>query len=437
MNVRLAAVVACVFVLLAACSGSSHSRTPTPQPAADPPTTKVAYVHAGDIYVDALDGTPQRLTTDANSGSPKWSPSGDWLLVSSGGAKFVMRSNGSARRPVGDVSWDRNSDVLVSFDPRGRVVIENADSSNHRKIPIAGPSTPVAEPGPGSAVLSPDGQWIAYQQSGLLPGATPPFAYDGIWKMRVDGSDAHELYNTGSPSTDGLVLLGWSSDGRKLIFQRDVAHSASIGADGLPIEVIDANGGTPQRVTGATLTSLGFEQQPGGSPIVGTDGGGRETWRDKRVALFDPAQAVVTPLTDQTTSSISPSWSPDGKQIAYVSAPDAGDAGGGDAARDAMAKRRIWIMNADGPDKRRLTDDAAYRDERPRWSADGSQIVFSRIDVNDRASLWMVPSAGGTPRQIADDLSPNPEGGGPFWFGYYGKINWDALFDVSTVPRSP
>jgi Tol biopolymer transport system component len=424
-----------VAALLAACSGSSKSPAPSPPPTTGATTTKLAYVYAGDIYVQALpDGSPQRLTNDGANKSPKWSPSGDWLLFAGASSNLVIRSDGSGRREVAAASWAPNADVLVSFDSRGKVEIENADGSGHLEIAIASPPVAVSEPGPGSAALSPDGEWIAYQASGRLPGVVPPFAYDDIWRVRIDGSDYRELFNTCSPSADGLVLIAWSADNAHIIFQRDIEHSASAIADGLPLEAVPADGGSVQQITSGMLAGVGFEYQPDGALIAITDGSDRETWTNKRVAVFDPAHGAVASLTSETEAALWPAWSPDGTRIAYSSAPGARDIGGGEAARQAMAQRRIWLMEADGSGKRQVTSDGAYRDERPRWSADGSQIVFARIDAEDRASLWVVASAGGDPRQIVDDLSPNPDAGVPFWFGYYGKIDWGALFDVSSQP---
>jgi hypothetical protein len=56
-----------------------------------------------------------------------------------------------------------------------------------------------------------------------------------------------------------------------------------------------------------------------------------------------------------------PRWSPDGKQIAYI---DDGN---------------LWIMNANGSHKKRLTDSApAYADARPSWSPNGKYLAFVR-----------------------------------------------------------
>jgi Tol biopolymer transport system component len=132
-------------------------------------------------------------------------------------------------------------------------------------------------------------------------------------------------------------------------------------------------------------------------------------------------------LTGEDTASQQPDWSPDGQRIVFVSQPDIGmgPGGSGSELEKLAADRRIWVMDADGSDQRPLTDDPAYRDEHPQWSADGSQILFARLDGERRASLWLMPSNGGAPQRVVDTIGPS--GGG--LMGYYTNIGWEAMFD--------
>ena len=68
-----------------------------------------------------------------------------------------------------------------------------------------------------------------------------------------------------------------------------------------------------------------------------------------------------------TTNSVSdsdwlPAWSPDGRRIAFQSNRD------GDT--------EIYVMNADGSNTSRLTNNFFYSDSSPDWSPDGSRIAF-------------------------------------------------------------
>jgi formylglycine-generating enzyme required for sulfatase activity len=68
----------------------------------------------------------------------------------------------------------------------------------------------------------------------------------------------------------------------------------------------------------------------------------------------------------------------------------------------------IYIMNADGGDQRRLTDDPAY-DGWPTWSPDGAQIAFTS-DRNGNPDIYVMDADGSNVRQLthhsANDIWP-------------------------------
>ncbi len=102
----------------------------------------------------------------------------------------------------------------------------------------------------------------------------------------------------------------------------------------------------------------------------------------------------------------SPSWSPDGTRIAYTS-----------------NHVKVWVMNADGSEKEKISDDHRFAfDESPTWSPDGTQIAFSswqrtfeeegRLDPD----IYVMNADGSNIARITDDpasdLSPawSPDG---------------------------
>jgi TolB protein len=75
--------------------------------------------------------------------------------------------------------------------------------------------------------------------------------------------------------------------------------------------------------------------------------------------------ANVVRLTKHLASDLYPAWSPDGKQIAFVSGRD-----------DEHDRTGIYVMNPDGTNVVSLTLHVRpYK--RPSWSPDGKQIAFS------------------------------------------------------------
>ena len=76
------------------------------------------------------------------------------------------------------------------------------------------------------------------------------------------------------------------------------------------------------------------------------------------------------------SSDLAPSWSPNATKIAFSSARD--------------GNHDIYVMNADGSNRTRLTDNSAI-DLNPSWSPDGSMIAFSS-DRDGKMGRWTVPN---------------------------------------------
>jgi dipeptidyl aminopeptidase/acylaminoacyl peptidase len=109
-----------------------------------------------------------------------------------------------------------------------------------------------------------------------------------------------------------------------------------------------------------------------------------------------------------------PQISPDGLWIAYsVATPDVD---GNRMLRD------IWIVPAAGGDARQLTRDGS--DERPRWSPDGKQILF--LSSRDGSTqIYLTSAEGGEPTRLtflstgADNELWSPDGK---WVGFVSSV---------------
>jgi dipeptidyl aminopeptidase/acylaminoacyl peptidase len=147
----------------------------------------------------------------------------------------------------------------------------------------------------------------------------------------------------------------------------------------------------------------GFDQeQPQDRPSPSTAGsdasepiGTDRSSRHGRIAFdnFDDVWTIdadgtdLTRLTDSPEPDFDPSWSPDGRQIAFRS--------------ERSGEPEIWVMNADGTGQRRLAEGLS-----PAWSPDGSLIAFA-----GRAGLSVIRPDGTSLRVL-----PGTEGGEyPSW----------------------
>jgi dipeptidyl aminopeptidase/acylaminoacyl peptidase len=97
-----------------------------------------------------------------------------------------------------------------------------------------------------------------------------------------------------------------------------------------------------------------------------------------------------------------PQISPDGKRVAYqVGTVDL------EANKSSTA---LWVAATDGktPPKQ-LTDPKGKRDAAPRWSPDGTKILFES-SRSGSSQLWVVAADGGEPKQLTD-ISTGASGG--------------------------
>ncbi|HEX5480216.1 MAG TPA: hypothetical protein VFY79_10905, partial [Dehalococcoidia bacterium] len=261
-----------------------------------------------------------------------------------------------------------------------------------------------------------------------------------------------ELYTTGTPPTDGLALIGWSHDGADIVFYTPPGFTADVAGGAQFLRIGVGPDAKAQALTeGAELTNPILWDFGPDAMLAITGGSGRETWTNKFVGLLDTGAGTgQSPLgVPGKTVTLEPAISPDGLALAYVTAPDAPGVSGGDAAKQALAQRRIGVLPAvpppptctsEGctPPARTLTSDAAYRDEYPQWSADGTQILWVRMDAQDNASLWLMDADGSGQHEVLDGFDvpafPAPD---QRWFGYYGTISWQNTVAWWRPPSPP
>jgi len=175
--------------------------------------------------------------------------------------------------------------------------------------------------------------------------------------------------------TQGFGDLAVSPDGKKLAF---TAHGEIFAASA-------ADGGDAARITQTTAA----EAQPAWSSdsrrlvyTANRDG----AWN---LYLYDFTTNKETPLTQGRVHSVSPRFSPDGKQVAFL--------------RDG---KELCVVSADTKQVRVLAPGIFGRPpfflERPiAWSPDGKWIAYLSGGTKLFMNAYVVPAAGGEARQVS------------------------------------
>ena len=143
-------------------------------------------------------------------------------------------------------------------------------------------------------------------------------------------------------------------------------------------------------------------------------------------------------LSGGTSFEHQPRYSPDGNTIAFVS--------------DRSGIDNIWLMDADGSNRRQLTKEKESLPTAPDWTPDGDYLVVKR-HVKDTRSLgggeiWLYHMRGGSGVKLVDKLSFTSDQNEPAvspdgrWVYYdftgpfdYNKDVHDGIFDINRYDR--
>ncbi len=267
---------------------------------------------------------------------------------------------------------------------------------------------------------SPDGKWIAF--SGRLDGKS------GLIIARADGGGKKFLTaieGTNSPLPTTGKDVAWSPDSKQIAYVTAQPGPETADATGDPVVItrylykptasegnshfndnkrlhifsMDVATGKARQLTTGTHHEHSIDWSPDGKEIAFVSN--REPNEDQffnyDLLTLDAVTGELRRLTTTENAEYRPHWSPDGKTIAYEATKR-----GLTDLETTMEDTHVWLVDADGKNRRELGAPLDNRQNEPGWSSDGESILFT-LQERGNVRLYRIPAKGGKPIAIVDE----------------------------------
>jgi TolB protein len=221
---------------------------------------------------------------------------------------------------------------------KGTIFVAARDGTGERRI-----TTPPAKASDDYPDMAPDGRFIAFQRCGTNTCGVYVINTDGTGLRRVDDG-CGKL----PPKCTDNSYPAISPDAKEIVFNRAFGRIRKDQFDHAGIYRMNIDGS-----------------------------------RIRKVSL---------PAT-RTAEDVEPQWSPDGKQVVFVRH---------NVTAKPAGKQAVFVVNADGSGRRRVTPYSIKAGDGPDWSPDGSQILFRSPENEDflNCDIWTIHPDGTGLRQV-------------------------------------
>src|SRR4051812_42965386 len=316
---------------------------------------KLSLVLSLVVTCSALAQTPRTLkpedfATLRDVDEPNISPDGNWIAYT-----VKMADMEKDKRPgnLWLAKWDGSENRALTFGIKG---------AKHPR-------------------WSPDGKWI-----GFLSGREDDSENDQLWILPLGGGEAEKM----TDAKGGVEDFAWAPDSKRV---------ALVVKDPDPREP-EKKEKEKKTVPPLVINRLFFKK----------DMEGYLTERYSHLQLLDLTTRKVEQLTSGKHNELWPAWSPDGKEIAFVTHR------GVDPDRDRNWD--VWVIGVQaGAKERQVTttpeaDPDPEWDSAPAWSPDGKWIAFlhggdpKKIEYAVH-SLAIIPASGGDAKVLTEKLDRN------------------------------
>ena len=233
--------------------------------------------------------------------------------------------------------------------------------------------------GPSAAAWMPDGSSLVYAMRGSL------------WKQQLGTTMATQLTAGGGYDYQPDV----SPDGKWVVFDRYDGNSVEL-------ELLELSTGKVTPLTSTHAVNLEPRWSPDGTRIAFVSTSFQGRWHVYTMDVRGGRGAEPKRITTDRDSKLpryyysaydhylSPTWSPDGKELIVIS-----------NRGEIWGTGGFWRMRAEPSDSMRLIhfEETTWK-ARPDWSPDGKRIVYSSYVGTQFNQLWLMTSDGGVPLEL-------------------------------------
>lgn len=205
-----------------------------------------------------------------------------------------------------------------------------------------------------------------------------------------------------------------------------IAFSAQVEYENHEIFAVNVDSSNLVRLTNQD----GFDNDPVWSPDGSKIAFVSTRFGNWDICIMNADGSNIVRVTDHPANDFHPSWSPDGQKLVFQSNRDTQEIKYGDA-RDNFDVYQLYVVNIDGSNVKRLTQNSYTNDWNPSWSPDGKRIVFSSQHDFDESKIEVIDPDGNNRQVVASDKVFGYSQ--PAWSPSGEKI---AVMEISTKARN-
>jgi dipeptidyl aminopeptidase/acylaminoacyl peptidase len=277
---------------------------------------------------------------------------------------------------------------------------------------------------------------------GDKPASTPLWSNDSKWiAFRGEDGDKHGLliaHPDGSDTTFLATLAGtnsplpgagkdftWSPDGKQIAFVSSTPGEAAAEASGDPMVitrylykpdagegmtrfndnqrlhlfVVDIGSKQVRQLTQGNFDEHSIDWSPDGKQLVFASNHepNQDEFFNYDLFTLQFADNSIHRLTATESCEYDPVWSPDGTSIVFR-----GTRRGLTDRETTMEDTHVWIMKADGSNRREIGNAIDNRQGTPQWAPDGTSVYFT-VQERGNNHLVRLPISGGQPEYVVND----------------------------------